>query len=248
MHVLFLEPYYGGSHRSFLDGWAERSRHQIRALTLPARKWKWRMRTSAWVFAERIARERIVPPDVLVASDMLNLAEFKGLVDRRVGTLPCVCYFHENQLTYPDRHAGERDHHFAFTNLVSGLAADAVWFNSRFHRDTFLEALAAFLKRMPDHQPLEAIESLSTKSAVWPQGLEPFPERGPRPPGPLSHRPPSPGPNVSKSTAQSPWAPCTQAEDQWAQKNFVTKPRAHDLLTWIREALSAYGLAPGPFI
>ena len=39
--------------------------------------------------------------DCLFCSDMLNLAELKGLAPRILGSLPSVLYFHENQLTYP---------------------------------------------------------------------------------------------------------------------------------------------------
>jgi hypothetical protein len=48
--MLVLEPYFGGSHRAVLEsllpllaqaGW------EADLLTLPARKWKWRMRGSA---------------------------------------------------------------------------------------------------------------------------------------------------------------------------------------------------------
>ncbi len=187
MKVLALEPYFGGSHAAFLTGWAQVSAHTWTVLQLPPYTWKWRMRHAAITFAEDL-NKRIKSGaswDSVLCSDMLNLAEFKGLVDSAIATLPSVCYFHENQLTYPTRHAGERDHHFAFTNMVSGLAADAVWFNSHYHRDVFLDALAAFLQRMPDHQPVHAVDTIRNKSSVWPQGLEPFPARGPRPPGPL---------------------------------------------------------------
>ena len=44
LRILALEPYYGGSHRAFLDGLAARSRHAWTVLSMPARKWKWRIR------------------------------------------------------------------------------------------------------------------------------------------------------------------------------------------------------------
>ena len=71
------------------------------------------------------------------------------------------------------------------TNLTGALAADAVWFNSQFHLDSFLDALARFLKSMPDHQPFEAIEKIRAKSSVYPPGIGDFPARRPREPGPL---------------------------------------------------------------
>ncbi|MDH4034394.1 MAG: DUF3524 domain-containing protein, partial [candidate division Zixibacteria bacterium] len=187
MKILALEPYYGGSHKAFLDGWVRHSRHDWTVLGLPASKWKWRMRHSAITFSEQIATRLSGGEswDLLFCSDMLNLAEFKGLVDQRIARLPSVAYFHENQLTYPDRYPKEWDRHFAITNFTTCLAADAVWFNSMFHRQQFLEALPKFLRRMPDHRPLEAAESIRPKMSVHPPGVEQLPPRPVRPEGPM---------------------------------------------------------------
>jgi glycosyltransferase involved in cell wall biosynthesis len=187
MNILAMEPYYGGSHKAFIDGLSRASRHNWTLLTLPARKWKWRMRHSAITFAAQAAAlmEESQGWDVLFCSDMLNLAEFVAVAPAQVGRLAKVVYFHENQLTYPVRAEDERDYQFAMTNLTSALAADAVWFNSEFHLNSFLEALARFLKSMPDYQPLEAIEEIGVKSSVYPPGIADFPARGMREPGPL---------------------------------------------------------------
>jgi len=186
-HVLALNAYHGGSHQAFLEGWSRRSRHQFAMLTLPAYKWKWRMRHSAVAFAAQVAR--LVAEgrrwDVLFCTDMLNLAEFRGLCPLEVRRLPTVVYFHENQLTYPNRHAGERDLHFAFTNMTTALAADRVWFNSAFHRNEFLASLQDLLTRMPDYQPRKAVSGIRSKSEVRPPGIEPSPVRSPRKPGPV---------------------------------------------------------------
>ncbi|MFQ5491225.1 MAG: DUF3524 domain-containing protein [Phycisphaerae bacterium] len=185
MNIVALEPYYGGSHRAFLDGWVSRSRHDWTVLTLPAYKWKWRMRHGAITLADRVGDliEAGQQFDVLFCSDMLNLAEFLGLSCQAVRALPAIVYFHENQLTYPVRHESERDFHYAFTNITTALAADAVWFNSGFHRDEFLGALPGFLKRMPDYQPLEVIDRIAAKAGVQHPGIESFEPRRPRRPG-----------------------------------------------------------------
>jgi len=187
MNILALEPYYGGSHRAFLDGLSKASGHNWTLLTLPAHKWKWRMRHSAITFASRAAE---IPKnrrnwDLLFCSDMLNLAEFAALAPVEIARLPKVIYFHENQLTYPVRVEDGRDYQFAMTNLTGLLAADAVWFNSQFHMDSFLGALVKFLKSMPDHQPFEAIDKIRTKSSVHPPGIPDFPIRRARKAGPL---------------------------------------------------------------
>lgn len=187
MKVLALEPYYGGSHKAFVDGWSSRSGHDWTLLNLPPHKWKWRMRHAAITFADEVAaRVRDGASwDRLFCSDMLNLAEFVGLAPAVLRQLPAVAYFHENQLTYPVQCESERDYHFVFTNITTALAADRVWFNSSYHRDEFLGALPAFLKRMPDHVPLGAVERIRAKSEVHSPGIANFARRGERRAGPL---------------------------------------------------------------
>lgn len=184
MHILALEPYYGGSHRAFLDGWIHHSRHRWTTLTLEPFKWKWRMRHSAVTFADIIASEhdRGARWDAVFCSDMVNLAELLGLTRAKLGKLPSVVYFHENQITYPVRHESERDYHFGFTNITTALAADAVWFNSDYHRRNMLAALPGFLSRMPDHRPDDALPRIEAKAQVqWP-GIEPLTvDRAPSP-------------------------------------------------------------------
>ncbi len=187
MRILALEPYYGGSHQAFLEGWSSASRHEWTILRLPPYKWKWRMRHAAVTFAEQVG-QRVAQGrrwDRLWCSDMLNLAEFRGLAPRSIRDLPTVIYFHENQLTYPVRFESERDYQFAVTNMTGALAADAVWFNSSFHRDSFLEALGIFLRRMPDHQPTDAPAQIRQKTQICPPGVDPMPIRDVRAPGPL---------------------------------------------------------------
>jgi glycosyltransferase involved in cell wall biosynthesis len=161
MRFLFLEPYFGGSHREFAEGWRERSRHEIDLVTLPDRFWKWRLRGAAIDLAHRVSHpERY---DGLVASSMLSLAELRGIWGESCP--PALLYFHENQMSYPVPIGEARDVQFAFTNLSSALAARRVLFNSRFHRDAFFAGLVETLRMMPDHRPnwvKAAIEERST--------------------------------------------------------------------------------------
>lgn len=125
-------------------------------------------------------------PDVLFCTEMLNLAEFRGLAPPALRSLPAVIYFHENQLTYPDARRDERDVHFALTNILSALAAEAVWFNSAWHAESFLAALEELLAMMPDRRLGDARRRIEAKTAVLPPGLEPIPAREPhRRAGPL---------------------------------------------------------------
>ena len=170
LSVLALEPYCGGSHRSFLEGLRRHSRHEVAVLALPARKWKWRMRHAAVEFARRVVRRPL--PDVILTSEFLNVAEFAGLLPPAWQHVPRVVYFHENQLTYPVADESQRDYHYAFTHLTSILASRAAWFNSEFHRAEFFAALEALLRRMPDYQPLVELRRARRRSSVMPLGCD----------------------------------------------------------------------------
>jgi len=174
LRVLSLQPYYGGSHEQFQQGWEQYSRHRWTILTLPPRHWKWRMRHAAIYFAEEIKR-RIGEGeqwDIVFCSDMLNLAEFRGLMPRQISGIPIVMFFHENQFAYPVREGYQRDEHLAFTNFTSALAADRIWFNSKYNFDSMVAGLTRRLKRWPDFQPRKAIESLADKLTIEPLGIE----------------------------------------------------------------------------
>ncbi|MDA7859039.1 DUF3524 domain-containing protein [bacterium] len=174
LRVLSLQPYYGGSHEQFQQGWEQFSQHQWTILTLPPRHWKWRMRHAAIYFAEEVKRRLGEGEqwDVIVCTDMLNLAEFRGLMPRQISGIPVVMFFHENQFAYPVREGYQRDEHLAFTNFTSALAADRIWFNSKYNFDSMVAGLTRRLKRWPDFQPRKAIESLADKLTIEPLGIE----------------------------------------------------------------------------
>ena len=144
MNILALEPFYGGSHKAFLDSWRAVSRHDWTILGLPGYKWKWRMRHASVTLAEQADAllESGKSFDLIFCSDMLNLPEWRGLLKSPNRDIPAIIYFHENQLTYPSPEPSLFDYHFAYTNFISALGANQVWFNSAFHKNSFLNALA----------------------------------------------------------------------------------------------------------
>ncbi len=165
--ILALEPYYGGSHQACIDGWRKRSRHSIDLLTLPPRKWKWRMRGAALAVAERLAASPNDSWDGLFCTDMMNLAEFLAIVRPRFDHIPAVLYLHENQLSYPLQPEEELDYHYGLTNFLSIVAADRTVFNSQYNRSDFFDRIREILARMPDHRPTpEAIDRLEASSQV----------------------------------------------------------------------------------
>ncbi len=186
--ILVLEPYYGGSHRAVLDALLAHIEWDADLLTLPARKWKWRMRGAAITMAREVHQLAAAGArwDLLLCSTFLNLAEFKGLAGDDVASLPSIVYFHENQLVYPVRFEREWDLHFPLANVTTALAADWCLFNTRFNRDGFVGGIPGFLGRFPDHVPDGVAEAVAERSEVLPPPFDPAPfdrhppERGAR--------------------------------------------------------------------
>ena len=174
MKVLALEPWFGGSHKRFLTELQRHSAHEIRSVDLAARFWKWRMQGGAVTLAEKaraIVDEGFVP-DVIFASDMVNLPAFLALTRDLFATTPTVLFFHENQLTYPLPEGRERDMTYAYINYLSALAADRLVFNSAFHQDEFFSALPDLLRRFPDYTHVGTLPSLRDKSEVLHLGID----------------------------------------------------------------------------
>lgn len=171
--ILALEPYYGGSHRAFLEGWRGASRHQITTLTLKPHHWKWRMRHAAITLAQHAhTLPSIERYDLVWCSSMLNLAEFVGLAPRALRGLPSVVYFHENQLAYPNRHDEPRDVHFAFTQWAAATAASEIWFNSSYNQSSFYDGLTALFQKMPDHRQSLDRQGLEARSYRLAPGID----------------------------------------------------------------------------
>jgi glycosyltransferase involved in cell wall biosynthesis len=171
MRVLLIEPYYGGSHYAWAAGYARHSAHQVDLLTLPARFWKWRMHGAAATLAQE-AESVPVRPDVLLASDMLNLPAFLGLTRATLADVPVLLYCHENQLTYPLQPGEKRDLTYGMINWLSMLAADRVAFNSLYHLEAWFEELPRLLVHFPDCTHVHLVPGVRARSGVLPVGCD----------------------------------------------------------------------------
>jgi len=169
MRILALEPYYGGSHKAFLDGLVSHLPYDFDLLTMPAHSWKWRMRLAAPYFAGLLQdrAERVISEyDCIFCSSLLDVATFKGMLPVRLRALPIFCYFHENQFAYPVQVAEERDVHFALTNLTTALAADRLAFNSRYNLESFLCGARTLMAKVPDMRLAGFEDAVREKSTV----------------------------------------------------------------------------------
>ena len=170
MKICYIEPYYSGSHKSWIDSYKNFSIHDIKILSLPGNKWKWRMHGGAITLAKNL-NESNKNFDLIICSDFINLPVFKSLLNKKYRNLPFLIYFHENQITYPwspkdsDKHLN-RDLHYHYINYTSALLSDCNYFNSKYHYDSFLDGLEKYLRKMPDYNNLNTIDLIKDKSKI----------------------------------------------------------------------------------
>lgn len=126
------------------------------------------MRGSALAFVRQV--KNLNDYDLIFATDMVDVTDFKALAGPQCP--PVALYFHENQLTYPLEPGEKRDFHLGFTNIISALAADGVFFNSQFHRDDFFSAAKRLIRKMPDLRPGWALDKIRGKSCVLYPGID----------------------------------------------------------------------------
>ena len=175
MDIIFVETFYGGSHKSFMDGLIKYSRHQITPIVLPSRFWKWRMRSAAMYIAENFGHA-LRSCDLIIATDLLNLAQLKALSGF---TCPAILFFHENQLTYPTPEGDKPEVDLGLANVASALAADVCLFNSHYQLRGFDQALKQFINDIPEFVPEHAHEQIMAKTRVTYMGMDlsGFPDR-----------------------------------------------------------------------
>lgn len=180
MKILLVEPFFTGSHKKWAEEFKQFSTHEVEILSLSGHYWKWRMHGGAVSLARKFntltqtANYKL--PDVILATDMLDVSVFMSITRKHTYNIPVYLYFHENQLNYPwsptdkDVHL-KRDNHYAFINYTSALVADKVLFNSHYHRNAFINELPKFLKAFPDNNELDSVAAIENKSSVLPLGM-----------------------------------------------------------------------------
>jgi len=172
--LLMIEPYWGGSHRAFLEGLRRRLEIACTLLTLPPRKWKMRMQLAAFWAAERIekmaARGEVF--DAALCSTFLDLSTLRAQLCRRGIHLPLAVYFHENQFSYPGQVDDPSRYQFTAINFASAMAADSLAFNSRYNLETFLAGVRQYLKKAADMDLTHLAEAVAAKSRVLYPGID----------------------------------------------------------------------------
>lgn len=176
MKILLLEPFFTGSHRSWAEQLANHSQHEVFLVTMEGRYWKWRMQGASITLSNRV-KSIDLHPDLILATDMLDVSTFLALTKDHLPNTPLILYFHENQMAYPWGQNAIRNNnwrYYAFINYSSALSADKVLFNSRYNKDSFHAETYQLLKSYPDYRELETLDTVKGKSEVLSLGLDLF--------------------------------------------------------------------------
>ncbi len=172
MKILLVEPYFGGSHRAWADGYRDNSAHDVTIVGHEARFWKWRMHGAHLTLADAAAGVLDAPPDVLLVSSMMNVGAFIGAARSTIGTAPVAVYFHESQFAYPLSPLDRADQTYPMINWSSAAVADLPIFNSDFHRSLFFEEADRFLRQFPDQRHGHLVDEVANRSIVLPVGVD----------------------------------------------------------------------------
>lgn len=175
--ILLIEPYYGGSHKRFLDGLTRHLDLDFTLLSLPARKWKMRMQLAAPWFIEQI---KTMPTaarkfDTVLCSSFMDVAVLRAMAPALDGwNYGCryFTFFHENQFCYPgflDKHT---NHQFTSINFTTALVSDSIAFNSEYNRSAFMTEVEKYLLKATDIDLQGSLATLRHKSVVLYPGLD----------------------------------------------------------------------------
>ena len=175
--ILIVEPYYGGSHKHFLDGLQKFVAAEYTMLTLPARKWKMRMQLAAPWFVSKIME---LPPEKrefhsVLCSTFVDVAVLRALLGRLKGWssgTKYLTYFHENQFAYPRRPKDNSFHQFTAINFNTALASDKIAFNSNFNYHSFFSSCSQYVKSAADMKLAFTVEAMQEKSEILYPGID----------------------------------------------------------------------------
>lgn len=175
--LLIIEPYYGGSHKRFLDGLAAVLDADVKLLRLPARKWKMRMQLSAPWFVGQIESLDVDKRffDTVLFSSFIDVAVFKAMAATLEGWNPACrycTYFHENQFEYPGYLEKHTNHQFTAINFTTALISDTTAFNSHFNRNSFLTQCGKYLAKAADMDLAYCGDRLEQNSQVIYPGID----------------------------------------------------------------------------
>ncbi|MGK0367580.1 MAG: glycosyltransferase involved in cell wall biosynthesis [Thermoproteota archaeon] len=176
LKIALLEPFFSGSHKQWAVGLKAYSQYDIDFYTMTGKNWKWRLQASAIELAKDFNNKNI-SYDLIIATSLMDLTVFQALTRKLTSTTPFIYYFHENQLAYPWSPHTQKTHEqnklsLKLINLKSAYAADKVFTNSKYQKNTLLEEGLVFLNTARDYPVTYMIDEIRMKTEVLYLGLE----------------------------------------------------------------------------
>ena len=192
---IIINPFHGGSHKQFVKNLISHfaTLHQSNSTRntaikshaiyhLPGKKWHWRLLVSAAHFAHIIPPDTLGKDGILFTTSLLNLATLIALRPD-LGQRTKILYFHENQFEYPDsignQHQNQSQNQsqkqtsskkwseYGWAQMMSCLAADYIYFNSKHNMETFIQGAKRLLSEIPSpSRPENIVEQIQMKSKV----------------------------------------------------------------------------------
>ncbi|QEN04665.1 DUF3524 domain-containing protein [Thiospirochaeta perfilievii] len=169
MNILLLSAYNTHSHNYWCNTLINKlPQYSWTFLTLPPRKFSWRIRGNALSWMGIESEKLLKKYDTILATSMVDLASLIGLFPN-LGDANKVLYFHENQFEYPlSQNKNNSNVESMMVNLYGALAADKVVFNSQYNSDTFLRGAKKLLKSINDYSPTSLVDKIERKSSIIP--------------------------------------------------------------------------------
>lgn len=164
--VLLLSAYDAVSHQL----WRQRlcgalGDFRWTTLSLPARHFAWRIRSNGlhWAYQQKQTLEQHF--DLIIATSMVDLATLRGLCPK-LGQIPTVLYFHENQFAYPAGRQRKGNIEPLLVPVYSALCADRILFNTEYNRRSFLQGVTALSTALPEPFPQQALQQLEQARVI----------------------------------------------------------------------------------
>ena len=168
LRILLLSAYDAQSHRYWRQQLISQfPQHQWQVLSLKDRHFAWRMGGNALNFKAQYDDQLSAEYDLLIATSMTDLSTLLGIYPQ-LAKLQKQLYFHENQFAYPVNKQQKGLLEIQMRSIYAALAADRLWFNSKYNKDTFIAGVKHLAQQMPDGIPADLQQTLYAKSEVLP--------------------------------------------------------------------------------
>lgn len=173
LRILLLSAYDAVSHRHW-HRWLVDCLPEFdwTVLTLPDRHFAWRISGNAIGFAQQYNQQLTANYDIVLATSMVDLSALFGFFPH-LSKAQSLLYFHENQMAYPPAlteqnkpPAQRASLYHQLDSIKSAMVAKHLIFNSNYNRQTFLNGVDGFFKKMPDFRPKNLATEFKQKSQI----------------------------------------------------------------------------------